>query len=279
LLRHAGVKDVAGLRSLSTQGLLAVQESVLREKDLGEVRAFGPVVDGNVLPVPPLHAIRSGSANNVALLTGTTRDEARLWTLYDPYFGERSPEAWNRCLQGMRAPNLETLRTAYRLDRPQLAAGDVNRAILGDMLFRLPLIRLAEAQAGHRSDTRMYLFTWQTPVRDGRLGSPHAVELPFVFGNLDAKGVSALIGNDPNQHLQRQALTEAVQGAWIAFARTGDPSHPGLPSWPAYETEDRHTLVFDVPCVLQADPLAAERSVWGDIPFDGVAPLLEELPW
>jgi para-nitrobenzyl esterase len=277
-LHHAGVKDIDGLRSLSTRDLLAAQVAVLRDNFLGGVRAFGPVVDGNILPVPPLHAIRSGSAKNVAVLTGTTRDEARLWSLYDPNFGEKSPEAWNDWLRRMNAPDATALRAAYGLYRPQASSHDLTQAILGDVLFRLPLIRLAEVQASHRSDTRMYLFAWETPVLDGRLGSPHAVELPFVFGNLDANGVSELIGHDPEGQAERQSLTAAVQGAWIAFARTGNPSHTGLPSWPAYETENRYTLVFDTPCVVQADPLGAERSVWRDVPFDGVTPLIEELP-
>jgi para-nitrobenzyl esterase len=276
-LHHTGVTDIDGLRSLPTRDLLAAQASVLRDNLLGGVRAFGPVVDGNILPVPPLHAIRSGSAKNVAVLSGTTRDEARLWSLYDSNFGETSLDAWNTWLRGMNGPDAAALRAAYGLNRPQASSRNVTQAILGDVLFRLPLIRLVEVQAGHRSDTRMYLFAWETPVLDGRLGSPHAVELPFVFGNLDANGVSELIGKGPDRQAERQSLTEAVQGAWIAFARTGNPSHPGLPPWPAYETRNRHTLVFDRLCEVQADPLATERSVWGDIPFDGVTPSLEDL--
>jgi para-nitrobenzyl esterase len=277
VVHHAGVKDLEGLRSLSTPDLLAAQALVLRNDSLGGGRAFGPVVDGNTLPVAPLHAVRAGSASNVALLAGTTRDEARLWSLYDPNFGETSPEAWDKLLRRMNAPDVATLQAAYSRHRPQASCRDVAQAVLGDVLFRLPLIRLAEAQAGHRSDTRMYLFAWETPVQDGRLGSPHAVELPFVFGNLDANGVSELIGNDPERQAERQALVEAVQGAWIAFARTGDPSHPGLPPWPPYETQNRHTLVFNRLCEVQADPLGTERSVWGDVPFDGVTPSIEDL--
>jgi para-nitrobenzyl esterase len=278
-LQHACVKDLDGLRSLSTRDLLAAQALVLRDDTLGGVRAFGPVVDGTILPVPPLHAVRSGSARNVALLAGTTRDEARLWSLYDPNFGETSPEAWHNLLRRIKAPDAAALQGAYSRHRPQASCREITQAILGDVLFRLPLIRLAEAQAGHRSDTRMYLFAWETPVLDGRLGSPHAVELPFVFGNLDANGVSELIGKDPKRQAERQALVEAVQGAWIAFARTGDPSHPGLPPWPAYKTQERYTLVFDWSSEVQADPLVSERSVWRDVPFDGVSPSLEELPF
>jgi para-nitrobenzyl esterase len=277
-VRHAGVNDIDGLCSLSTRDLLAAQASLLRDNFLGGVRVFGPAVDGCVLPAPPLHAIRSGSARNVTLLTGATRDEARLWSLYDPNFGETSPEVLNRWLQGMNCPDPVALRAVYGRTRPQASPGDITRAILGDVLFRLPLIRLAEAQASHRSDTRMYLFAWETPVLDGRLGSPHAVELPFVFGNLDARGARELIGDDLERQAERESLTAAVQGAWIAFARTGNPSHAGLPSWPGYEPENRHTLVFDVPSFVQADPLGAERSVWGDVPFDGITPSIEELP-
>jgi para-nitrobenzyl esterase len=277
-LHHAGVNDIAGLRSLSTRELLKAQASLLQEDLLGGVRASGPTVDGYLLPVPPLHAIRAGSGRNVTLLTGTTKDEARLWSLYDSNFGETSPEAMSRWLQGLNGPDADALLAPYRRNRPRASSGDVARAILGDALFRHPLIRLAEAQARHRPDTRMYLFAWQTPVRDGRLGSPHAVELPFVFGNLDANGVSELIGDDLERRAEREALTEVVQGAWIAFARSGNPDHAGLPSWPAYEPENRHTLVFDATSSVQSDPMGTERSVWGDVPFDGVTPSIEELP-
>ena len=59
-LQHAGVKDLDGLRSLSTRELLAAQALVLRDGSLGGVRAFGPVVDGTILPVPPLSRRRLG---------------------------------------------------------------------------------------------------------------------------------------------------------------------------------------------------------------------------
>jgi para-nitrobenzyl esterase len=275
-LRHARVDGIAGLRSLSTQALLAAQESLLRDA-FGD-RVFGPVVDGNVLPEPPLHAIRSGSAKNVALLLGTTKDEARLWTLYDRNFGETNPNAWVRWFRRINAPDDATMRAAYSVNRPGASCREITLVILGDILFRLPLIRVAEAQANHRSDTRMYLFGWETPMFDGRLGSPHAVELPFVFGNLDANGVREFIGDDPEREAERLALSKAVQGAWIAFARTGNPSHAGLPSWPTYEPKNRMTLVFDQSCVIQSDPQATERAVWEGVPFDGVTPSIEDLP-
>jgi para-nitrobenzyl esterase len=145
-------------------------------------------------------------------------------------------------------------------------------AINGDLLFRMPSVRLAEAQSAHRpADTRMYLFAWRTPVRGGRLGSPHAVDVPFVFGNLHTSGVELYTGSGAD----RKALSEHVQDAWIGFARCGDPNHAGLPEWPAYRPETRATLVFDASPMVQEDPQPERRSVWDNVPFDGFNPAIE----
>jgi para-nitrobenzyl esterase len=172
------------------------------------------------------------------------------------------------------------LRAGPRIVRRGLTLRTItfSLAVLGDVLFRIPLVRLAEAQARHRADTRMYLFGWAPPVMGGRLGSPHAVELPFVFGNLDANGASELIGNNPEQDAERQALSGAIQGAWVAFARSGNPEHAGLPSWPVYEPLNRHTLVFDSASIVVSDPFTEDRLFWGEVPFDGVIPALDSYP-
>ncbi|GIW14852.1 MAG: hypothetical protein KatS3mg063_0705 [Tepidiforma sp.] len=50
-----------------------------------------------------------------------------------------------------------------------------------------------------------------------------------------------------------------MMDAWIAFARTGDPSHPGIGRWEPYEEETRPTMVFDLESRLERDPYAEER--------------------
>ena len=106
----------------------------------------------------------------------------------------------------------------------------------------------------------------------------------FVVQSFEQGHKGMLIPDSPREaRSAEQALAVALRLAAekagvVAFARTGNPSHPGLPPWPAYEPERRNTLVFAVPSSLQADPLGAERSAWGDVPFDGITPLIEELP-
>jgi para-nitrobenzyl esterase len=50
--------------------------------------------------------------------------------------------------------------------------------------------------------------------------------------------------------------------AWLAFAKSGDPSHPGLPEWPDYDADRRATLVLGERCALERGPMDEERRAW-----------------
>src|SRR5205823_1764321 len=106
-----------------------------------------------------------------------------------------------------------------------------------DRIFRVPAIRLAEAQAAHNGDVFSYLFTWPSPMMDGALGSCHALEIPFVFGTLSEPPTDAFVGDGP----EARDLAANMQDAWLSFARSGRPAAPGLPEWPAYGSERRAT--------------------------------------
>jgi para-nitrobenzyl esterase len=56
-----------------------------------------------------------------------------------------------------------------------------------------------------------------------------------------------------------------MMDAWIAFAKTGDPSHAGVGAWPAYSTGERHTMIFGRHCGAQAAPFEDERAVWDEL--------------
>ncbi|RJP34987.1 MAG: carboxylesterase/lipase family protein [Actinobacteria bacterium] len=269
LMAKAGVGDVEGLLSLTSEELLQAEEDLMGDEFLTDT-LFGPVVDGTVLPEPPLHAIANGSAAGIPLLIGTNLDEVRLWSLYIPGLLEFSIKAdlqampW---LKGAITGTLEDIVASYESRRPEASEGDIAMAIGTDILFRVPAIRLAEAQAKNQPRTWMYLFTWPSTVDE--LGSCHAVELPFVFNNLGAEGVADILGGDPPQE-----LADMMQDTWIAFARNGDPNNVMLPDWPSYEVGARATMQLDVQPLLVNDPYGADRQVWDGVPFDSVVPSL-----
>ena len=56
-----------------------------------------------------------------------------------------------------------------------------------------------------------------------------------------------------------------MSDAWIAIARSGDPNHPGIPTWPSYTEESRDTMLFDVPSRVESDPGREELDAWEGI--------------
>jgi para-nitrobenzyl esterase len=107
------------------------------------------------------------------------------------------------------------------LPEPDMAAGErITRTI-----FRDPTAAFA---AAHPGPTWVYEFAWRSPALGGRLGAAHAMDLPFVFDTLDAPGLrgeNALLGPGGGP----PELAARMHGAWIRFARDGDPG------WPAGE--------------------------------------------
>jgi para-nitrobenzyl esterase len=94
----------------------------------------------------------------------------------------------------------------------------------------------------------LYLFAWHTPMLDGRPGAFHSSEIAFVFDNADR--CVNLTGGLP----EALELSTQISRAWVQFARHGDPSHPGLPPWPAVAQGKRPTMLFDTRCRIKDDP-------------------------
>ena len=85
----------------------------------------------------------------------------------------------------------------------------------------------------------LYMINWRSPVRDGLFLSPHCLELPFVFQNV--RHMPEMVGTGP----EIQPLADKISGAWVAFARTGIPNHPGIPHWPAFGATQQPTMVIN----------------------------------
>ena len=107
----------------------------------------------------------------------------------------------------------------------------------------------------------MYLFTWESDYLGYLFKASHALEIPFVFDNVDAAPIT---GSRPD----RYELAAAMSEAWIAFARNGDPKHSGIPTWKPYTIENRETMLFDVPCRAEHDPAREELDAWEGIKVD-----------
>jgi para-nitrobenzyl esterase len=193
----------------------------------------------------------------VSVLIGTTRDEANLFVLMAPNAASMDDAALQAAYEASTPGGKggELLR-AYRAARPGDGVLQLFSARDTDHTFRIPAVRLMEAQVQHNPAVYSYLFTAASPTPG--LGACHAIEIPFVFGTLDKAGAAMFSGSGP----AAEALSEKVMDAWIAFARSGNPAAPGLPDWPAYDTNTRSTMLLGPECKVVQDYGAAEREAW-----------------
>ena len=255
--------SVDELRTVEVERILAAQAQVTATGAIEGGLPFSPVHDGTALPEPPMDAVIGGSAAGVPLLTGTNLDEMLLFTAMDPSMADLDDERLAaRAARIFGEDAVHQALDAYRTSRPGCGPGEVWNAVLTDLVFRVPATRLAEQQSKH-APAYTYLFTWATPAFGGKLGACHALEIPFVFNALDARGVHHFTG--PADARMRQ-LALSVHDAWASFARTGDPNHAGLPEWPAYDPPDRHTMVLGDACTVEQDPSGHELAVWASVP-------------
>jgi para-nitrobenzyl esterase len=255
------------LLSLPAEEILRAQATVDAEvlggagPGIGRL-AFQPVVDGTRLPRPPFDAIRDGSAAGVNLVIGTTAEEWNLFQLQARSNGNVTDERLLRRLARVVGDDrvADTL-AVYRDVGPATDLDGLFCAVMTDWVFRMPAIRVAEAQGAHAPRVSMYRFDYRSTAFGGVLGACHAIDVPFTFANLDRRGVELMLGGIDDA---TQRLAERTSRAWSSAARSGSPEHDELP-WPAYDAERRATCLLDRDVAVVDDPAGEVRQLWDEL--------------
>lgn len=212
---------------------------------------FMPTVDGDVVARAPLESIAHGQGSDVALLTGSNAEEARLFLVAAGTIGliDEATATMGASAYGIDGP---TAFSSYA--DPGASPGDTLAAIITDWFFTVPAIRVAEAR-GETSPTWMYRFDHRSTACGGLLGAAHATEIPFVFDTLDSPDAPAILGPDAPQ-----ALADAMHASWITFITDADPG------WPRYETGRRITKLFGAgDADLVENPNSERLDLWNGI--------------
>jgi len=254
--------DIEALMALTPARLLAAQKELGMADPPPGVKGVNlrPVVDGETLREVPLDGIEHGSAKDITILAGSNLEEGKLFGLAFPNMKDMDEAGLlNRLRQLLPEEYILGLIENYR---KALAKRDlpvtpykVYVAIQGDQLFRLPNIRLCEIQERLNTPSYGYVFTWKSAAPG--LGACHALDVGFVFGNLTPE----FHGCGP----EAEKLAENMQDAWIAFAKTGNPSCPGLGSWAPYG-KSRKMMVLGEYCHIETAPYEDERAAWDGVP-------------
>ena len=251
----AAVVEELGLRPSQVDRLQTVPHAELLaagERAVARVKAeaekegistfiFGwaPTVDGDVLPAQPFDPEAPAQSKEIPMMIGTTLHEFTMST-YVPFFRTIKEEQAVEFLREKYGDRTDEFLAAFRKAYPEYQPKDL---VDVDFVFRPGAVEQARLKAAQQgAPVYMYLFAWESPVMDGMLRSTHCMEIPFVFDNT-VRHASMTGGGR-----EAQALADRMSGAWLNFARTGNPNAEGLPAWEAYTPDLGATMYFDNDC-------------------------------
>ncbi|TDS12041.1 para-nitrobenzyl esterase [Maribacter caenipelagi] len=204
---------------------------------------WGPSRDGNDLPYQLNAKEALALSKDVPLMLGTAKNE------FAPFANMRFVGASEETImehikntyKEKSDDYIKAVKKAYPNDTDPKDLLDV------DTMFRPGAVIQANEKSAlvGGADVYMYLFTWQSPVFDGKYKALHCMELPFVFDNIDL--ANQMTGGGKEAHV----LADKMSNAWLNFAKTGNPNHMGLPEWPAYNDSNTATMHFNVTCEVK----------------------------
>ena len=217
-------------------------------------RFWMPTVDGRVITENTFQTSAPEISKDVPLIIGSVSEEGNSMR-------SRPTEAQWRA----------NLARAYGEDRGKVLADALRKAhpeksirtlsymcggggILNAVSIRNSVVHIAKLKHDLKAaPVYTYYFSWQSPMLEDA-GAWHTADLAFCFDN--TKRCEQGTGNTP----EAQALAKKMATAWANFARTGNPSQPGL-TWTPSDPEHNQTMVWDNDCRVVDDPESEIRKI------------------
>lgn len=266
----------------STLQLLNAQQNAYVQSEIGD-RLFAPFVDGKIIKDNPNTLIRAGNAKDISLIAGANQNEMNYWSLYDSKlrnmftdetdFGPAAPLIADEHRKMLEDKLQGKLDDKYSFIMKETNLSKLRQAQNDDFVMIQPMRKMVEYQLPHNSNVYLYRFKWKIPGKYLPAGTPdlgavHALEIPFVFGNLDFSWVPGgrKYSEDPNTNAKK--LSEQMMAAWTNFARTGNPNGSGVPEWPEYDLTNRRTMIWDDISSSAIDPDSDRRKIWEQEDFN-----------
>ena len=245
--------------------LEAQRGTMARLANWNSLMVFLPMVDGDVVPEQPIAAIRRGDTAHIPILTGATLEEWKLFGLLDPGIGRfdetdllrAAGRGVARGCAGAGRGGAQLPARARRTQRGALAARGVER--VPDLACVPRPFGAARGGAARGRGLRALL-----PGHLARAGpAPRARRLPR---HRDPLRVRQRIGTRWRARFSGLGgggarFARRLQRSWLGFARSGDPGHDRLPTWPRYRPSERATMILGRECSLADAPLDAEREL------------------
>ena len=233
---------------------------------------FSPTDDGIVFDGHPWDPDAPELTADIPMLVGTCRTELsnQVGSADPSSFDIEESDLVDRLGRFVPADDVPELVATVRRSTPEASAAEVFFTLATARGYWLDSVLQTERKAAlGRAPVWSYRLMWRTPVEGGRRITPHSLDLPFVFDNVD---VAADMVGEPTD--ETAALATAMSESWIAFARTGDPSNAHVPDWAPYDLDRRTVMLFDTEPSAVDDPHREERLAMSRYPTQQLGRIL-----
>lgn len=269
LMKDLGLSrnDIASLQKMEWHQLMAAGSAAVAKVNPpmqgtmgpfapGPPRAgWAPCVDGKAINMRSFFDAAPEISKDVPMMMGSVSEEGNQMRSH-PSEAEWQAELAKVYGEEKAAAIVSTLKKEYPWKRIQtLSYMCPSHFGLNTLRMRNNVVKMAKLKHGLRAAPAFaYYFTWQTPILDGIPGAWHTAELQFCFDN--TKRCEQGTGNTP----EAQALATKMATAWSNFAKTGNPSQPGV-TWTATDPDRNQTMIWDNECRMADDPEGEARKI------------------
>ena len=217
------------------------------------------MVDGTVLPHHPFDPTAPPESVDVPIIISTTLEDAALGlTNFD-----LDESGLKKMMSERYRAKAEPMLALYRNRYPNKSPFLIEAQIATDAGGRQNAILQAERKSAlGKAPAYMYLWAFASSGFDGKFGAVHGTDVSASFDNYRDG-----IGGTGSR--RERVLGDRFASAWVSLARTGNPNNPKIPNWPAYDTANRATMIFDTEVRVENDPRAEIRKFWREMPAQG----------
>lgn len=253
-------KDIRKLKDIAPYEVLAANEKVQKRGQYRNPGMFlpGPVQD-DLLPERPMDAIRSGSAKDIRLIIGTTKDEGTMF-VHDE--DTAFPNSWEMIENMFERNGHKDAFPAFKDYYASLENPFVRFAT--DYAFQVPALHLAAAQSMFNKNVWVfrYEFSSKSGMESG-MRATHASELPAVFAVAkDHPWADFIFAGEEEEAVT--SIIHDVHGNWVSFAKTGEPE---TKDWSPYAGDGSMGMIFDRTSRAEAFEQRDLLKLWGELRF------------
>lgn len=260
-----GSNDIGALQKMDWPSLMAAADTAQGKIPVRADLPFGrmpgpprrfwmPILDQRVITMRAFQDAAPEVSKDVPMLIGSVSEEGNAML-------SRPTEAeWRaNLIKAYGESKGPALADAMKKAHPEKSIRTLSymcggAGILNGISIRNGVVNMAKMKhALHAAPVYTYYFSWQSPMLEDA-GAWHTAELAFCFDN--TKRCEQGTGNTP----EAQALAKKMATAWANFARTGNPSQPGL-IWEPTDPVRNQTMVWDNHCRMVDDPEGELRKI------------------